>query len=66
MTANERMSKVEAALADRGVRDVKFFFDLAARAKPGSVVGESVCHVLEQYLAGKFTSMGKLGDAIAA
>lgn len=66
MTASERMSKVEAALAERGVRDVKFFFNLTALAKPGSEVGENVCHVLEQYLAGQFTSMGKLGDAIAA
>lgn len=66
MSVNERMNKVEAALADRGVRDVKFFFDLAARAQPGSVVGESVCNVLEQYLASNFKPMAKLGDAIAA
>lgn len=66
MSANERMNKVEAALADRGVRDVKFFFDLATSAQPASEVSESVCRVMDAYLSGNFSKMSDLNDAIAA
>lgn len=65
MSASERMSGLEAALAERGVRDVKFCFNLAAVAEPSSEVSESVCRVLESYLAGRFTKIEKLGDAVA-
>lgn len=66
MSANERMGKVEAALKDRGVRDVKFFFNLGAADQASSDVGESVCRVLEAYLAGQHSKMNALGDAAIA
>jgi hypothetical protein len=67
MSANERMSMVEAALASRGVRDVKFFFNVAATTdRPSSEVTDSVAYVLQHYLDGKFSKMEALGDAIGA
>lgn len=62
MSTNQRLQDVQSALEQRGVRDVKFFFKLEANAMPASEVKISVTTVLEQYLAGKCTSMGKLGD----
>jgi hypothetical protein len=63
MSANEGLQKVQSALVNSGVKDVKFFFKLDATAKPASEVKESVVRVLSQYLAGNYTPMGKLGDA---
>ncbi|MDN7805429.1 hypothetical protein [Burkholderia gladioli] len=65
MSANERMSRVEAALANQGVRDVKFFFNVAASGEPSSEVSNRIANVLEQYLAGNVSKMDALGDAIA-
>ncbi len=53
MTANERLQKVQAALEQRGVRDVKFCFEPGFTKMPSSVVKEKTAIFLEACLAGK-------------
>lgn len=52
MNASERLDNVDSALAERGVRDVKFFFDASAFSTLASDVKKDVAYMLEQYVAG--------------
>lgn len=54
MEATNRLNNVQAALTERGVRDVKFFFDEAASSQLPSTVKAEAAYLLEQYLAGKY------------
>lgn len=53
MSANERLQTVQAALEQRGVRDVKFCFAPGFTKLPSSVVKEKVADFLEAYLDGR-------------
>lgn len=53
MNASERLQNVQAALTDRGVRDVKFFFDESASGKLPSDVKSEAEFLLGQFLNGE-------------
>ncbi|WP_460454159.1 hypothetical protein [Arenimonas aestuarii] len=53
MNAKERLQALEAALRERGVVDVKFFFAEGADDHALSVVGSDVADVLEAMLRGE-------------
>lgn len=54
MSANERLMKVQTALTERGVKDVKFFFSNDALGTLSQAV-EGATVVLEAYVDGKCT-----------
>lgn len=66
LRADLRMGAVEAALAGQGARDVKLIFDIAAASKLTAEVKNSVCYVIEQYLAGNCTKLGSISDIASA
>lgn len=54
MSAKERLDKVQAALLERGVKDVKFFFSNEALGTL-TKAAEGASMVLEAYLEGRCT-----------
>lgn len=63
MSAKERLQEQQAALEQRGVRDVKFCFAPSATATPLSEVQYSVANFLEAYAKENFTLRDRVGDA---
>lgn len=64
MEANERLQKVQAALTERGVRDVKFFFSESATSKFPTDVKNDAAYLLEQYLEGKTKVVESFNDEV--
>ena len=54
MSAKERLQVLQAALVERGVRDVKFLFSLDAYTSVNKVASD-VADVLEAVQQGRFT-----------
>lgn len=55
MNARERLQKLQAALDERGVKDVKFFFNSMALGGP-TAAAASAAEVLEAFLNGQCTN----------
>jgi hypothetical protein len=64
MSTAARMQKIESALSALGVVDVKIVFGEEARSQRPGLVRQSVCRMLEAYLAGQYTRMAPIGDAL--
>lgn len=65
MSANERLQTVQAALEQRGVRDVKFCFAPGASGKmPLSDFQNNVADFFDAYLEGRFTVLTRVRDPI--
>lgn len=61
MNAKQKLQALEAQLRERGVVDVKFFFD---HGKKGlSAVMQDTIEVLEAYLGERFDKAEPLGDS---
>lgn len=65
MNARDRLQRLQAALKERGVEDVKFFFS-STDEKPLSQVATEVAEALEAYLAGHIEPMAPLNDCHCA
>lgn len=63
MSANERLEQAQAALCERGVRDVKFVFAPGVTAVPLSEVQVKVFDFVDAYLKGRSTPVMRVGDA---
>ena len=63
MSANNWMQGLQAALTERGVQDVKFFFNSDADTAP-SHVAEDVAHVLNSYISGNVVRMEPIKDSV--
>ncbi len=63
MSAKERLQGVQAALVQRGVRDVKFCFAPGVAAMPLSEVQSSAADFLDAYHKGRTTVRARVGDA---
>lgn len=61
MSAKEKLKALEAQLRDRGVVDVKFFFDHGTKGLTG--VANDVIEVLEAYVQGRFDVAAPIGDS---
>lgn len=62
MSAEVRLQQCQAALVERGVRDVKFCFGSLSE-KPVSQVGADVADALEAVNLGRFQDLPDLGDS---
>lgn len=62
MSAKDRLQSLQAALEQRGVRDVKFFLDDAVGGL--EQLTKDVSMVLEAVISGNFASLPKLGDTL--
>jgi hypothetical protein len=62
MTA-DRLQVLQTALERRGVRDVKFCFQLGLDAVPRSEVASGVASFLEAYVNGRMSTVERIGDA---
>ena len=62
MSAKDRLQTLQAALDERGVTDVKFFFNLRDDT-PLTTVMSDVSDVLQAYVDGKCEKMLPIGDA---
>lgn len=60
--ANECLHELQAALQQRGMRDVKFFFQPGLDAVPGSEVASGVANFLDAYVKGRMKSIDRVGD----
>ncbi len=63
-TATDRLSKLQAALRDRGVVDVKFFLS-KEEATPSKVANDAM-NLLEAMLEGRTRPFTGLGDSVRA
>ena len=64
MSANQRLLKMQSALKERGLRDVKFCFSATKLAElPSSQVANSVADFLEAYYNGRYKVVEKIHDA---
>ena len=63
MDANERLNNAQSALTQRGVRDVKFFFDPQAGSALPSDVKNDAANVLDSFLRGEAKAMPSFSDA---
>lgn len=61
MSAKERLQALEAALEERGVVDVKFFFTNANNGALSTITND-VADALEDVLAGRVEEFAGLGD----
>jgi hypothetical protein len=61
MSAKVRLQALEAQLRERGVVDVKFFFDHGTKGVTG--VANDVIDVLEAYLHGRFDAAQPIADS---
>jgi hypothetical protein len=64
MSAKEKLQALEAALKERGVVDVKFFFNHTK--KPLTGVVSDVVEVLEAVVEGRHCALKPLGDSVRA
>lgn len=64
MNAKDRLQALEATLRERGVVDVKFFFDHTKKPLTG-VVAE-VVEMLEAYVDNRFDKAAPFGDSVRA
>lgn len=64
MNASDRLSGLQAALAEQGVVDVKFFFSKDG-ASPTKVVND-VVNVLEALMEGRTQKFAGIGDTVRA
>jgi hypothetical protein len=64
MNAKNKLQALEAALKDRGVVDVKFFFDHTK--KPLTGVVSDVVDVLDAVVSKRFDDAKQLGDSVRA
>ena len=64
MNAKERLQALEAALRERGVVDVKFFFDHTKKPLTGVVA--DVADVLDAVVNQRFSALEPLGDSVRA
>lgn len=62
MNAKDKLRKLEAALKERGVVDIKFFFD--HNKKPLTGVVSEVVELLDAVVAGRYTRAEKFGDSV--
>lgn len=63
MSAKVRLQALEAALRERGVVDVKFFFSKGADTMLSEVTAD-VVEVLEAVVAGKVKPFTGIGDSV--
>lgn len=63
MSANDRLNNVQEALEKRGVRDVKFFFNLSLAAIPSSEVSNGAADFLDAYLKARSKTVDRIGDS---
>jgi hypothetical protein len=63
MSAKDRLQVLQAALEERGARDVKFFFNLGSDTQLTKVVSD-VADVLDAVIAGRTVPMPLLGDSV--
>ena len=64
MSAKVRLQALEAALRERGVVDVKFFFDHVKKPLTGVVA--DVVSVLDAVVGSRYDSAQPVGDSIRA
>jgi hypothetical protein len=64
MNAKERLQGLEAKLRERGVVDVKFFFDHTRKPLTGAV--SDVIDVLDAVVANRFDKASRFGDSVRA
>lgn len=62
MSANERLQGLQAALEQRGVRDVKFCFAPGVTTRPLTTVQSDVADFLDAYIKSRFTDVERVGD----
>ncbi len=62
MSAKEQLRKLETALAERGVVDVKFFFD--HNKKPLTGVVSEVVEMLDAVVNNRFDKAAPFGDSV--
>ncbi len=62
MTTNT-LQQVQATLEQRGVLDVKFFFNPDVQGRPNSDVKADVAYLLSTYERGDFLAMPKFNDS---
>jgi hypothetical protein len=65
MGAEKRLEKCQAALQERGVRDVKFFFGVVSE-KGLSQLSTDVADALEAVVRAEYEPFGSLGDTVRA
>ncbi len=63
MSVEERLGNCQAALQERGVKDVKFFFGSLSE-KPLTKLAAEAADALEAVLAGKAKKAPPLGDSV--
>lgn len=63
MDAREKLSSVQAALEERGVRDVKFCFSDVTET-PLSYVASDVAVAMDAYISGRVHLLPPLGDSV--
>ena len=63
MSAKERLQALQASLSERGVVDVKFFFDATHRKSLTSVVSE-VVEVLGAVVENRFSELAPFKDTV--
>lgn len=64
MNAKVRLQALEAQLRERGVVDVKFFFNRSNKALSG--VMADVANALDAVVSGRFDNAKPLGDSVRA
>lgn len=57
MSTRQRLEAVQARLVERGLVDIKVFFDSTAVTIPKSQVEDDVARTLEQYLDGNVSPL---------
>ena len=62
MSAKEKLRGLESALKERGVVDVKFFFDHAK--KPLTGVVSEVVEILDAVVTNRFDKAAAFGDSV--
>lgn len=63
MSAKERLQNLQAALSERGVVDVKFFFN-KQRGASLTAVATDVADVVEAFLDGRYHPHAGVGDSV--
>lgn len=63
MSAKNRLDNVQAALVERGVKDVKFFVGRRREVAPSKMAAD-VAVACEAYLAGRYKKSEPFGDSL--
>lgn len=64
MDPKSRLQDVQSVLEKRGMRDVKFLFNVKAQSEMPSAVKNDVADIMEKYLAGHKTSMFDFSEEV--